>query len=105
MSKSRMHRRKLEELEVGVKHHTIYHTKKAISDDEEDKIFPGKELEHKTKKRRISKLIPDLLSCLTHLCGILAPKKVVKKDKCKKKLPSFTCDAFHAHLVGTDLKI
>ena len=52
----------------------------------------------------ISKLIADLLSCPTHLRSILAPKKVVEKEKSKKKLPSCMYDDFHAHLVWTNSK-
>ena len=52
----------------------------------------------------ISKLIPDLLSCPTHLFGILALKKVIQKDKIKKKRSSHMYDDFHAHLVGTTIK-
>ena len=56
------------------------------------------------RKRMISKLIPDLLSCPTHFYGIIAPKKFVEKEKNKKKLPSRIYDNFHAHLVETKLK-
>ena len=52
----------------------------------------------------ISKLIPDLLSCPTHLHGILSPKNIVENEKSKKKLPSCMYDDFHAHLVETNLK-
>ena len=47
-------------------------------------ILPGKEFEQKKKKRMISKLLPDVLSCLTNFCGFLAPKNVVGKDKSKR---------------------
>ena len=52
----------------------------------------------------ISKFIPDLLSCPTHLHQILAPKKIVDNEKSIKKLPSYMYDDFHAHLVETYLK-
>ena len=67
-----------------MKYHKIHHNKKVKSEDEEDMILPGKEFEQKKKKRMISKLLPDLLSCLTHFCGFLAPKNVVGKDKSKR---------------------
>ena len=66
MSKSRKHKREFEDLLASVKYDNIHHTKK--------QSLPGKELEHKMKKRMISKLIPYLHSCSTHLHGILAPK-------------------------------
>ena len=44
----------------------------------------------------ISKIIPDLLSCPTHISGILAPKKVVEEDKNKKNFhPSCMIDFMH----------
>ena len=51
----------------------------------------------------ITKLIPYLFSCPTHLLGILNPKKVVEKDNNKKKHPFHINYDFHAHLVGTNL--
>ena len=67
-----------------MKYHKIYHAKKAKTDDEEETVLPGIELEQKKKKRMTSKLIPNLLSCPTHLCGILVPKNVVKRRKVKR---------------------
>ena len=84
MSKSRKHKKALEKLQPEEKYHKIYYTKKVNSDDEGEKILPGKESEHEKKKRIIFKLIPDLLSCPIHHHGILTPKKVVEKDKSKK---------------------
>ena len=57
------------------------------------------------EEKMISKLIPDLLTHPKHSCSILAPKKVVVKDKDKKKHPSCIYNDFHVHLVGTNLKI
>ena len=83
----------MEDLQAGVKYHKIHHTKKTKIEDEGETILPGKELEQKKKRIMISKLIPDLLSCPTHLCGIL-----------EKKRPSCMYNDFHAHLVETHLK-
>ena len=56
------------------------------------------------KKRMISEFIPYLYSCPTHLFGLLAPKKMIEKDKSKKKIPSYIHDDFHVHSVGTNSK-
>ena len=90
VSKSRKHKRESEYLQAGVKYHKIYHTKRAMFDNEVETILPGKELEHKRKKRMISKLIPDLLLFPTHLCGILAPKRLSKKIEVKR-ITYFKC--------------
>ena len=103
LSNSKKTKRELEELQAGVKYHKILHTKKAKFDDEGETILPRKELEHKNKNRLISKLIPDLLLYPTHLCHILAPKKIFQQDKSKKKHPSCIFDDFNAHLVWTNL--
>ena len=95
---SRKLKRELKNLQAGVKYHKFIMPKK------QSLMMKERQLEHKKKKRMIFILIPDLLSCPTHLCGILAPKKVVEKDKSKKKLPSCIYHDFHAHLVGTNLK-
>ena len=57
--------------------------------------FPGKVLEQKKK----------ILSCPSHLHGILAPKKVIENEKSKKKLPSHMYDDFHVHLIETNLEL
>ena len=74
---SRKHKRELEDLQAGVKYHKIHHTKKAKAEDEGETILPEKESEQKKKKKMISNLIPNLLSCPTHLHLIIAPKKIV----------------------------
>ena len=51
VSKSRKHKRELEDLQDGVKYHKIYHTKKAKSEDERETILPRKELEQKRRKK------------------------------------------------------
>ena len=56
---------------------------KVKTEDGGETFLHGKELKQMTKKRMISKLIPDLVSCPPHLCGILAPEKVVEKEKIK----------------------
>ena len=104
MSKSRNCKRELEDLQAGVKYHKIYHIKKESLKMKARQPFPEKSWNKKKKKRMISKLIPDLLSCPTHLHGNLAPKKVVEKERSKKKLPFCIYDDFHAHLVKTNLK-
>ena len=104
ISKSTKCKKELKDHQTGVKYHKIYHTKKAKSEYEREMILTGKELKQKKKKRMISNLISNLLSSPTHLCGILAPKKVVEKDKSRKKLPSCMFDDFHTHFVETNLK-
>ena len=42
----------MEDLKAGVKYHKIYHTIKAMSEDEGVTILPGKELEQKKKKKK-----------------------------------------------------
>ena len=49
ISVSRKHKRELKDLQAGVKYHKIYHTKKTKTEDEEEMIFPVKELEQKKK--------------------------------------------------------
>ena len=83
--KSRKCKRELEDYQAGVKYIKIYHTKKQSLIMKERQLFLKMSWNTKKKKRMISNLIPDLLSCPTHLHGILAPKKVVEKDKSKKK--------------------
>ena len=78
--KFKKHERELEDLQAGVKYNKIYYTKKVKFEDKGETICPGKMLEQKKKKILISKLIPDLLSCPTHLHGILALKKFAEKD-------------------------
>ena len=85
-----------------MKRWSIFITQKSKSDDGGELSIPGKELDCKNMKRKVSNLIPYLLSCPTH--HILATKKLAEKNKSKKKFPSHTYDDFHAHLVVTSLK-
>ena len=59
-------KRELKDLEAGVKYHEMYHTKKAKTEDEGEMILPAKESEQKKKRRMISKLVPNLVSCPTN---------------------------------------
>ena len=78
---SRKHKKKLENCKACVEYHKIYYIQKAKSDNEGKTFLPGKELEQNKKKRMIPKLIPDLLSCPTHLCASQLQKEVVEKEK------------------------
>ena len=86
-----------------MKYHKIYHNKKAKNEDERETMLLEKVGTQKEEKM-IYKLIQDLLSCPTHLCGIITPKKVVEKKKSKKKHSSCMYDDFDTHLIGTHLK-
>ena len=70
ISISRKHKQKLGNIQAGVKYNKIYHTKKMRTENDRETMHHRKELERKKKKRKISKLIPYLLSCPKHACGI-----------------------------------
>ena len=50
ISKSRKHKRELEDLQAGVKYHKIYYTKKAKTEDEGEMFLPGKSWKKKRRK-------------------------------------------------------